>query len=235
MQISHFCLAASLAAIMSAGPAFAAEDVGAGQEIYQAQCSACHSNQPGVNGIGPSLAGVAGRKAGSLQGFHYTPAISRLGPDLGRQNFHPVPRRSDQARAGHGDDRHGARRRRAAPICSPISPRSRTPPPRPSRAGRPWRRSPVRPKPSSTAPLPPPKPGFTLRTIMPARASSLSSRSRRQRQEPASRLPLSLRAIGLGADQPARLWRGDVSHFRARHRRHRCQDLPRALDLYLAA
>ena len=59
--------------------AFAADDVDAGQEIYQAQCSACHSNQPGVNGIGPSLAGVAGRKAGSLPGFHYTPAIGGSG------------------------------------------------------------------------------------------------------------------------------------------------------------
>ena len=79
MQVSRLCLAASLVAIASACPALAAEDVGAGQEIYQAQCSACHSNQPGVNGIGPSLAGVAGRKAGSLQGFHYTPAISGSG------------------------------------------------------------------------------------------------------------------------------------------------------------
>src|SRR5262245_11177591 len=79
MQISRLCLAASLAAITSVGPAFAAEDVGAGQEIYQAQCSACHSNQPGVNGIGPSLAGVAGRTAASLPGFHYTPAISGSG------------------------------------------------------------------------------------------------------------------------------------------------------------
>ena len=79
MQISRLCLAASLAAITSFGPAFAAEDVGAGQEIYQAQCSACHSNQPGVNGIGPSLAGVAGRKSGSLQGFHFTPALQGAG------------------------------------------------------------------------------------------------------------------------------------------------------------
>jgi alcohol dehydrogenase (cytochrome c) len=79
MQVSRLCLAASLLAIASSGPALAAEDVGAGQEIYQAQCSACHSNQPGVNGIGPSLAGVAGRKAGSLPGFHFTPAISGSG------------------------------------------------------------------------------------------------------------------------------------------------------------
>ncbi|HXE03450.1 MAG TPA: c-type cytochrome, partial [Methyloceanibacter sp.] len=60
MQISRLCLAAGFAAIAFFAPAVAAEDVSAGQEIYQAQCSACHSNQPGVNGIGPSLAGVAG-------------------------------------------------------------------------------------------------------------------------------------------------------------------------------
>ena len=58
-----------------------------GQDIFQAQCSACHSNQPGVNGIGPSLAGVAGRKAGSLQGFHYTPAIQGSGLSWDAKTF----------------------------------------------------------------------------------------------------------------------------------------------------
>jgi alcohol dehydrogenase (cytochrome c) len=77
MQVSRFCFLAMLIAATS--PALAEADVGMGQEIYQAQCSACHSNQSGVNGIGPSLAGVAGRKAGSLSGFHYTPAISGSG------------------------------------------------------------------------------------------------------------------------------------------------------------
>ena len=42
MQVSPLYLAASLVAIASACPALAAEDVGAGQEIYQAQCLACH-------------------------------------------------------------------------------------------------------------------------------------------------------------------------------------------------
>jgi alcohol dehydrogenase (cytochrome c) len=77
MQFIRLCLAAILIAVAS--PALADTDVGAGREIYQAQCSACHSNQPGVNGIGPSLAGVAGRKAGTLSGFHFTPAISGSG------------------------------------------------------------------------------------------------------------------------------------------------------------
>jgi alcohol dehydrogenase (cytochrome c) len=89
MQISRLCLAAGFAAIASSAPAVAAEDVGAGQEIYQAQCSACHSNQPGVNGIGPSLAGVAGRKSGSLQGFHFTPALQGAGLTWDAKTFIP--------------------------------------------------------------------------------------------------------------------------------------------------
>lgn len=79
MQTTHICLAVSLITIVSVNSAMAEVDVNAGQDIYQAQCSACHSSQPGVNGIGPSLAGVAGRKAGLLPGFHYTPAISGSG------------------------------------------------------------------------------------------------------------------------------------------------------------
>lgn len=40
-----------------------------------AACTACHSTVAGKNGIGPSLAGVAGRTAGSLPGFSYSKAL----------------------------------------------------------------------------------------------------------------------------------------------------------------
>jgi len=36
------------------------------------QCKACHSVEAGKNGVGPSLAGVYGRKAGTLAGFKYS-------------------------------------------------------------------------------------------------------------------------------------------------------------------
>jgi cytochrome c2 len=75
MQISRLHLTAALFVIASGNQALADADIGAGQEIYEAQCSACHSNQPRVNGIGPSLAGLAGRKAGSLPGFNFTGAL----------------------------------------------------------------------------------------------------------------------------------------------------------------
>ena len=87
MQISRLCRIAMSLLALSATQASAGPDAGAGQQIYQAQCSACHSNQPGVNGIGPSLAGIAGRKAGSLQGFHYTPALQGSGLTFSADTF----------------------------------------------------------------------------------------------------------------------------------------------------
>ena len=42
------------------------------------RCAACHSGR-GSTDIGPSLAGVFGRKAGSLEDFRYSRALSRSG------------------------------------------------------------------------------------------------------------------------------------------------------------
>ena len=39
-------------------------------------CAACHSTD-GTNGLGPSLKGVYGRKAGSAAGFRYSPAMKK--------------------------------------------------------------------------------------------------------------------------------------------------------------
>jgi cytochrome c len=42
-----------------------AADAAAGEQVFKKVCTTCHSNEPGVNKTGPSLAGVYGRKAGS--------------------------------------------------------------------------------------------------------------------------------------------------------------------------
>lgn len=44
-----------------------------------AMCKACHSVQPGKNGIGPSLAGIVGTKAGDVAGFEFSPAMLASG------------------------------------------------------------------------------------------------------------------------------------------------------------
>ncbi len=51
-------------------------DVAAGKVAFGANCAACHSVTAGASGIGPSLAGVVGRKAGILPGYEYSPAMS---------------------------------------------------------------------------------------------------------------------------------------------------------------
>ncbi|WAT17391.1 c-type cytochrome [Aurantiacibacter sp. MUD11] len=38
-------------------------------------CGVCHSVEPGQNGVGPTLAGVVGRRAGSVAGANYSPAM----------------------------------------------------------------------------------------------------------------------------------------------------------------
>jgi cytochrome c len=57
------------------GEALAAGDAAAGKVLFQQKCAICHSVDAGVNKIGPSLHGVVGRKAGSLEGYTYSEAM----------------------------------------------------------------------------------------------------------------------------------------------------------------
>src|SRR5688500_7813142 len=43
------------------------------------QCAACHSTERGEHGIGPSLAGVFGRRAGTVPGFEFSQAMKESG------------------------------------------------------------------------------------------------------------------------------------------------------------
>jgi nitrite reductase (NO-forming) len=51
-------------------------DASAGRLVFR-KCQACHSLEPGKNLVGPSLAGVMGRKAGSEPGYSYSPAMKQ--------------------------------------------------------------------------------------------------------------------------------------------------------------
>lgn len=48
-------------------------DAAAGKSVF-AQCRTCHVTDPGMNRTGPSLAGIIGHVAGSVEGFNYSPA-----------------------------------------------------------------------------------------------------------------------------------------------------------------
>src|SRR5262245_10216417 len=72
----HRILSAFLAVIVVTigSSALADDQTSAGEKVFH-KCQACHSLQAGVNKLGPSLAGVVGRKAGSLAGYNYSSAM----------------------------------------------------------------------------------------------------------------------------------------------------------------
>jgi cytochrome c2 len=56
--------------------AHAAGDPAAGKVVFQ-QCAICHSNEKGVNRVGPSLFGVVGRHSHTEPGYDYSPAMMK--------------------------------------------------------------------------------------------------------------------------------------------------------------
>lgn len=53
-------------------------DAAKGRRVY-AKCMACHSVVEGQNRVGPSLYGMIGREAGSIEGFNYSDANANSG------------------------------------------------------------------------------------------------------------------------------------------------------------
>lgn len=70
MMMTMAAVAATAAAIAPA----AAQDAKAGEKVFLA-CKTCHAVLPGQNRIGPSLAGVVGRKSGIYLKYTYSAAM----------------------------------------------------------------------------------------------------------------------------------------------------------------
>jgi cytochrome c len=68
----------ALPALLLAGPALADGDVAAGEKLF-VKCKTCHTLEAGKNKVGPSLAGVFGRKAGTAPDFKYSDAMANSG------------------------------------------------------------------------------------------------------------------------------------------------------------
>ena len=70
-MVGRFALAAALA--LAAGTA-AGADAARGKQLY-ARCAACHALD--YDRVGPRHCGLIGRRAGSVPGFDYSPAMKR--------------------------------------------------------------------------------------------------------------------------------------------------------------
>jgi cytochrome c len=61
--------------VLGSSSALTAGDPVAGKQVFVTTCGVCHSTEPGVNKIGPSLAGIFGSKSGSVPGYDFSPAL----------------------------------------------------------------------------------------------------------------------------------------------------------------
>lgn len=74
---AYFILSAVVLAIVQAGASHA-QDAAAGEKVF-IKCKACHVADEAKNKVGPSLLGVLGRTAGTVEGFKYSPAMVDAG------------------------------------------------------------------------------------------------------------------------------------------------------------
>ena len=82
MKPSGLTCAISAAFVAFAGHASAEGDPVRGEKLFNGflRCSGCHAVEPGVTKVGPSLAGLIGRRAGSLEGYDkYSEAMMNSG------------------------------------------------------------------------------------------------------------------------------------------------------------
>lgn len=66
----------ALGLLAFAAPAHAEGDAAKGEQVFK-KCMACHSATDATNKVGPSLHGVVGRKAASVEGYKYSPAMTK--------------------------------------------------------------------------------------------------------------------------------------------------------------
>ncbi len=65
--------------VVAGTPALAQGDPAAGERVF-AQCRACHQvGETAKNTVGPVLNGLFGRKAGTVEGYSYSPANKNSG------------------------------------------------------------------------------------------------------------------------------------------------------------
>jgi len=75
MKLQSMLLVPALA--LAAAGSFA-QGVDTGRKAFN-ECAACHATARGVNGVGPSLAGIVGSRAGEVEGFRFSGPMKRSG------------------------------------------------------------------------------------------------------------------------------------------------------------
>jgi cytochrome c len=85
-----------------------ADDVASGEIAYNNACRTCHVLRPGENRLGPNLAGIVGRKAGSEPGYSYSSAMANAGFTWTPEKLDAFIANPDQVVPGNGMKPFGA-------------------------------------------------------------------------------------------------------------------------------
>lgn len=75
---TRFALGLGLVLALAGGEALATGDPAAGERNFR-QCAACHQLAEGQRRVGPSLHGMFGRTAGTVDGFRFSPDLVAAG------------------------------------------------------------------------------------------------------------------------------------------------------------
>ncbi|HEX2114167.1 MAG TPA: cytochrome c family protein [Alphaproteobacteria bacterium] len=73
--------------VAAAAQAMAQDKAKQGESVFKRTCAACHTVEAGKNKVGPSLAGVVGRKAASAEGFKYSEPMMKSGLTWTEENL----------------------------------------------------------------------------------------------------------------------------------------------------
>ncbi len=76
------------ALLATTGATFAAGDAAAGAKVFL-KCKACHDVSEGKNKVGPTLKGLFGRTAGTVEGYAYSDANKNSGIVWGEDTLKP--------------------------------------------------------------------------------------------------------------------------------------------------
>ena len=86
MSRSRRVLLGAAALVLFGAAQSAGQDIAAGEKLF-GRCKACHAVEPGKNGIGPTLAGIWGDKAGVVPGFEFSEAMKNSGLTWNQANL----------------------------------------------------------------------------------------------------------------------------------------------------
>ena len=87
--------------MLAIAPASAAQESDDGQVAFNNSCRTCHSFKEGDNRLGPTLHGIVGRKAGSIEGYQFSSAMSGSGITWDESNLNQFIENPDKVVHGN--------------------------------------------------------------------------------------------------------------------------------------